>query len=83
MAGRGDDGDDGGESILFHAGLQPAADGGGGAPVTAGGRVLTAVGLGESVGEARRRAYGRIAAVGFENGYYRRDIAEVSEGGAK
>ena len=83
VAGLGDDGDDDGNSILFHAGLQPAADGGGGAPVTAGGRVLTAVGLGGSVGEARRRAYGRIAGVHFEDGYYRRDIAEVSEGGAK
>ena len=83
VAGLRDDADDDGNSILFHAGLQPDASGRGGAPVTAGGRVLTAVGLGDGVGEARRYAYRRIGRVSLENGYYRRDIADVSEGGAK
>ena len=81
VAGLGD-ADDDGNSILFHAGMQPDADGGD-APVTAGGRVLTAVGLGDSVGDARRYAYRRIERVSLENGYYRRDIADGSEGGAK
>lgn len=45
------------------------------AVVTAGGRVLSISALGDSIQEARDRAYEAIAKVDYENIYYRRDIA--------
>ena len=62
------------DSIVFHAGAQPAEDDSGGV-VTAGGRVLAAVGLGDRVAEARERAYRRMQRISFTDAYYRRDIA--------
>ena len=63
-------GDDDG-AIVFHAGARWAEDGSD-VVVTAGGRVLTVVGLGDTVGEARGRAYRRIAGISFEGAFYRR-----------
>ena len=62
------------DSLVFHAGAQPAEDDSGGV-VTAGGRVLAAVGLGDRVAEARDRAYRRAQSISFIDAYYRRDIA--------
>lgn len=57
--------------LLFHAGTDLADD----AVVTAGGRVLLAVGQAANVPTARARAYDNIERIAFENGYYRKDIA--------
>jgi phosphoribosylamine--glycine ligase len=61
-----------GYSYLLHAGTARAADG---ALVSAGGRVLNAVGSGPDVATARARAYQRAATVELRGGWYRRDIA--------
>ena len=62
---------------VFHAGTQTADDGSG-AVLTAGGRVLACVGLGDSLADARTKAYARISSISFEGAYYRRDIAAES-----
>ena len=56
---------------VFHAGtaLDPA-----GRVVTSGGRVLCAVGLGETVSAAQREAYALVDAVHWTGAQYRRDI---------
>jgi phosphoribosylamine--glycine ligase len=59
--------------ILFHAGTSIMN----GALVTAGGRVLNAVGLGPSLSDARESAYELADAIGFPGKQYRRDIAET------
>ena len=61
-----------GYSYLLHAGTARAADG---ALVSAGGRVLNAVGSGPDVAAARARAYELAATVELRGGWYRRDIA--------
>ncbi|MYB77057.1 MAG: phosphoribosylamine--glycine ligase [Chloroflexi bacterium] len=57
--------------LLFHAGTDRVDD----TVVTAGGRVLIAVGQAANVPAARQRAYDNIARITFENAYYRKDIA--------
>ncbi len=59
-------------AYLLHAGTARNA---GGALVSAGGRVLNAVGSGPDVATARARAYELAAAVSLRGGWYRRDIA--------
>lgn len=59
------------EVIIFHAGTKVMD----GKLVTAGGRVLNVVALGESFKEAREKVYRNINNISFENMYYRRDIA--------
>ena len=44
--------------------------------VTAGGRVLTVVGRGATLDEARARAYAGAASISFEGGRYRQDIGD-------
>jgi phosphoribosylamine--glycine ligase len=58
--------------IVFHAGTRRSDNGG---VVTAGGRVLTVVGLGDDLETARKRAYAGVEAISFEEMHYRRDIA--------
>ena len=58
------------DTKVFHAGTALAGD----RTVTSGGRVLCVTALGESVTEARARAYERVARVSWEDAYYRRDI---------
>jgi phosphoribosylamine--glycine ligase len=55
---------------IFHAGTATKN----GQVVTSGGRVLCAVGLGETVSEAQRAAYALVDKVRFEGMQYRRDI---------
>ncbi len=55
---------------VFHAGTQQAD----GSVVTAGGRVLCAVGLGEDVAAAQRQAYDLVHAIHWNLVQYRRDI---------
>jgi phosphoribosylamine--glycine ligase len=59
--------------LVFHAGTRQREDG---AVVTAGGRVLTVVGRGSTLAEARERAYAGVAAISFEGGRNRRDIGD-------
>lgn len=64
----------------FHAGTRRGPDGG---FFTDGGRVLHVVAQGDTVAEARRRAYLGAERVHFEGKFYRQDIAEErqAEGG--
>ena len=55
---------------VFHAGTRlQGAD-----AVTSGGRVLCAVGLGATVGEAQHQAYDLVRAISWEGAQYRQDI---------
>jgi phosphoribosylamine--glycine ligase len=59
-------------SIVIHAGT--AVDPRGNL-ISAGGRVLTVVGLGEDIEAARGQAYSSITKIQLEGSFYRRDIA--------
>ena len=69
------------DTMVFHAGTRPSTHGTpDGTPrrvVTSGGRVLTVVGRGASLAEARNRAYDRVRIIDFQGVYYRTDIAAV------
>jgi phosphoribosylamine---glycine ligase len=56
---------------VFHAGTRHDAAN---QVVTDGGRVLCAVGLGESVSSARDRAYRSVAQISWDGMFYRTDI---------
>ena len=56
---------------VFHAGTRRAD---GGALVVDGGRVVTCVGIGATLDEARTHAYAGAAGVNFDGARYRRDI---------
>jgi len=58
--------------LVFHAGTRRDEDG---RVVTAGGRVLTVVGMGSDLAGARERAYAGVAKIGFDDAHWRRDIA--------
>jgi phosphoribosylamine--glycine ligase len=60
------------EVFVFHAGTAAAESG----YVTAGGRVLTVVAVGESMEAARDRAYRNAARIRFRGATWRADIAE-------
>lgn len=62
--------DDIADTKVFHAGTRPDGE----HIVTAGGRVLCVVGLGDTVGAAQRLAYHRAEKIDWNNLYYRRDI---------
>ncbi|MFP3879473.1 MAG: phosphoribosylamine--glycine ligase [Dehalococcoidia bacterium] len=67
-----------GDVLLFHAGTKLEDDG---TVCTAGGRVLTVVGVGKDMAEARNKVYNNISRISFEGCYYRKDIAlrEIDE----
>ena len=58
--------------LVFHAGTKLGNDG---IIYTDGGRVLTVVGKGKDMAEARKKVYRNIPNIYFEGCYYRRDIA--------
>jgi phosphoribosylamine--glycine ligase len=64
--------------LVFHAGTRSGA--GPGETLTNGGRVLTVVGRGKTLGEAREKVYANLPRIHFEGCHYRRDIALVNEG---
>jgi len=64
------------DALVFHAGTALRDDG---AVVTSGGRVLTVVGTGSSLSEARAKAYRNVQRIHFTNAYYRRDIAAPAQ----
>ena len=68
----GDPGTRPGQAYLLHAGTAVGASGD---LVSAGGRVLNAVGSGPDIAAARVAAYALAATVGLRGGWYRRDIA--------
>ncbi len=57
---------------VFLAGAKSGADG---VLLTSGGRVLTCVGTGSTIAEARDRAYKRVAQIQFSGAEFRTDIA--------
>ncbi|MCC7320413.1 MAG: phosphoribosylamine--glycine ligase [Rubellimicrobium sp.] len=57
-------------SVLFHAATRRE----GGQIIAAGGRVLSACGRGETLAEARARAYALVAAIDWPEGFCRSDI---------
>jgi phosphoribosylamine--glycine ligase len=63
-------GDQGSDVIVFHAGTARV----GGQLVTAAGRVLGVTALGDTVADARDRAYRAVAGIAFEGMQFRRDI---------
>jgi len=64
--------------IPFHAGTAYQR----GEFYTTGGRVLTIVGTGPDVNEARRRVYSNVDRISFDGSFYRRDIADTVVGTA-
>ena len=64
----------GDDVLVFHAGTRRDAEG---TVRTAGGRVLTIVGLGDSVELARERAYAGASAASFDGAQRREDIAAI------
>jgi phosphoribosylamine--glycine ligase len=58
-------------ALVFHAGTAIRD----GRLVSAGGRVLNVTGLGESLAEARKRAYAGIEHISFPGEHFRRDVA--------
>jgi phosphoribosylamine--glycine ligase len=62
--------------MVFHAGTALAQDG---SVVTSGGRVLTVAALGETLTEARTRAYRNVQHIHFSRCHYRRDIAAPAQ----
>lgn len=67
-----------GTAYVLHAGTALAADG---TLVSAGGRVLSVVGLGETLAQARGRAYATVSAIELDGSHHRRDIALLAERG--
>ena len=61
------------DSLIFHAGTETDEDG---VARTAGGRVLSVVGLGDTPDESRNRAQEAARKVEFEGVQYRRDIGK-------
>ncbi len=58
--------------LVFHAGTARQN----GATITRGGRILTVVGLGPGLAEARRKAYDNVERIHFHGMQYRRDIGD-------
>ncbi len=62
---------------VFHAGTRPEP---GGAILTDGGRVLGVTALGDTLAEAKARAYEAVAKISFPGVFYRKDIADKAIG---
>lgn len=67
-------------TFVYHAGT---AAGENGKTVTSGGRVLTVVGISDTLQKARDLAYARIEKIHFKNEHHRKDIGDKSLKGAK
>ncbi len=64
------------DAMVFHAGTALAEDG---SVVTSGGRVLTVAALGDTLVEARAKAYRNVQHIHFSLCHYRRDIAAPAQ----
>ncbi len=58
-------------SLIFHAGTKLSTDN---SVVTNGGRVLSITAFGETISDARKKAYEQISSIKFEGAYFRSDI---------
>lgn len=58
--------------VVFHAGTKRQD----GDVVTNGGRVLGVTAIGDTIADAKKRAYETVALIKFDGAYYRRDIAD-------
>ena len=58
--------------VVFHAGTQRDGD----RVVTAGGRVLGVTALGDTLADARRKAYAAVERIHFEGAQYRTDLGQ-------
>jgi phosphoribosylamine--glycine ligase len=63
------------DTVVFQAGTKLESD----TLVTAGGRVLAVTSVGDSLEEAREKAYQGVALIDFEGAQNRSDIAEVTQ----
>ena len=63
-------------AYIMHAGTARAADG---TLVSAGGRVLSVVALGDSLSQARERVYEAVAKIHLDGSHHRTDIALAAE----
>jgi phosphoribosylamine--glycine ligase len=61
--------------IVFHAATKRAP---GGEILTNGGRVLTVVGKGKTLQEARDKVYANVSRIHFDGCHYRKDIALIA-----
>lgn len=66
-------------TFVYHAGTKQSEDG---EIVTEGGRVLTVVGIADTLQKARDLAYARAEKISFKNAHYRNDIGDKSLKGA-
>ena len=66
---------------IFHAGTKVATEVSSNTErvLTDGGRVLTVTAMGDTLDEARRKAYANASRISFTGSFYRRDIALLSE----
>ena len=64
-------------TLVFHAATKVSAEANTRKLVTSGGRVLTVVGRGSSLAEARAWAYDKVRSINFHEAFYRHDIAAV------
>ena len=65
------------EAYVLHAGTSLDEEG---RLVSSGGRVLSAVGRGRDLGEARGRAYRALEPIELQGSFYRRDIGDKAAG---
>ena len=65
------------DAMVFHAATRLDYSGNRPGTVSSGGRVLTVVGRGNSLAEARATAYDRVRRIHFQGAHYRTDIASV------
>ena len=65
------------DTMVFHAGTILQAQGQGRRVLTSGGRVVAVVGTGESLAQARSRAYDRVRQISFQGAYHRGDIGDI------
>ena len=65
------------DTVVFHAGTRLVEDEHGSRIVSSGGRVLTVVGSGRCLAQARSAAYHRLGGMAFQGAYHRTDIGAV------
>lgn len=67
------------DTMLFHAATRQESVGEKTHLVTSGGRVMTVVGKGISLAEAKGKAYDRVRRISFNGAIFRTDIADLTE----
>ena len=70
------------DTMVFHAGTKLGNGGLSSPALTIGGRVLTVVGGGDNIDQARQRAYSRLERISFQDARWRQDIGSAAHQGA-